>query len=96
MLLSVLIVGLVSVMAGSYDMGILPGITEISEGNTFTAGTLDLNLTDAPFTLANKAPGDNGTEIQILKNLGSLAGELDVNFSAITNTESIGDTEFEQ
>ena len=95
MLLSVLIVGLVSVMAGSATWAYFQD-TEISEGNTFTAGTLDLNLTDAPFTLANKAPGDTGTEIQILRNLGSLPGELDVDFSTITNTESTGNTEFEK
>ena len=94
MLLSVLIIGLVSVMAGSTTWAYFQD-TEVSEGNTFTAGTLDLNLTTAPFTISNKEPGDNGTVTHTIQNIGSLAGELDVNFSAITNTESIGDTEFE-
>lgn len=95
MLLSVLIIGVVGVLAGSATWAYFQD-TEVSEDNTLTAGTLDLTLTNAPFTLTNKQPGDSGTETQTIQNIGSLAGELDVTFSAITNTESTGDTEFEQ
>lgn len=94
MLLSVLIIGVVGVLAGSATWAYFQD-TEVSEDNTLTAGTLDLTLTNAPFTLTNKEPGDLGTETQTIKNIGSLAGELDVTFSVITNTESTGATEFE-
>ncbi|AKB18259.1 MULTISPECIES: TasA family protein [unclassified Methanosarcina] len=95
MLLSVLIIGLVSVITGSSTWAYFQD-TERSDDNTFTAGTLDLNLTNAQFTLSNKEPGDSGTETQTIRNNGSLAGELDVTFSEITNTESTGSTEYEQ
>lgn len=95
MLLSVLIIGLVSVMAGSTTWAYFQD-TELSDDNTLTAGTLDLTLTNAPFTLSDKQPGDSGTETQTIQNIGSLDGELDVTFSAITNTESTGSTEYEQ
>jgi len=95
MLLSVLIIGLVSIMAGSTTWAYFQD-TELSDDNTLTAGTLDLTLTNAPFTLSDKQPGDSGTETQTIQNIGSLDGELDVTFSAITNTESTGSTEYEQ
>jgi predicted ribosomally synthesized peptide with SipW-like signal peptide len=94
MLLSVLIIGVVSLLAGSATWAYFQD-TETSDDNTLTAGTLDLTLTNAPFTLTNKEPGDLGTETQTIQNIGSLAGELDVTFSVITNTESTGATEFE-
>lgn len=93
-LLSVLIIGMVGVMAGSATWAYFQD-TEISEDNTLTAGTLDLTLTNAPFTLNNKQPGDFGTETQTIQNVGSLIGELDVTFSAIANTESEGTTQYE-
>ncbi|AKB35715.1 hypothetical protein MSSAC_1125 [Methanosarcina siciliae C2J] len=94
MLLSVLIIGLVSVMAGSTTWAYFQD-TEISADNTFTAGTLDLSLTNAPFSIGNIEPGDAGAENQTIQNVGSLAGELDIQLGTIANIESDGSTEFE-
>lgn len=86
MLLSVLIIGVVSLLAGSATWAYFQD-TETSDDNNLTAGTLDLTLTNAPFTLTDKEPGDLGTETQTIINEGSIAGELDIAVSAITNTE---------
>ncbi|MFH1890030.1 MAG: TasA family protein [Candidatus Kuenenbacteria bacterium] len=56
---------------------------ETSIGNTFTAGTLDLNLDGADtntvkFTLANLKPGDSGSGTWIVNNVGNLGGFLDL------------------
>lgn len=74
--------------------------TEKSTNNTMVAGTLDLTVdsTDAAVTTVdvfNKAPGDSGVGTTVLKNVGSLEGELEITMSAITNTESTGTTEYE-
>lgn len=75
--------------------------TETSYDNSLTAGTLDLQYNGvsqsgvATFTGTNQAPGDSGNGNKEVSNVGSLQGELDVAFSAITNTESTGGTEFE-
>lgn len=57
--------------------------TETSTGNTFTAGTLDLNLDGVntnvvKFTETNLKPGDSGTNYWTINNVGSLAGFVDV------------------
>jgi predicted ribosomally synthesized peptide with SipW-like signal peptide len=88
MFLGVLIIGVVSLLAGSATWAYFQD-TEVSADNTLTAGTLDLFLDPltAPFTLENKEPGDSAIETQTIINEGSLAGELDIAVSAITNTE---------
>ncbi len=68
---------------------------ETSTGNTFTAGTLDLNLDGGnvnvvKFTLANLKPGDLGNGTWAVANVGSLDGYLDL--EAISVTEAIGAT----
>ena len=65
--------------------------TENSANNSLTAGTLDLNVDggDAAvttFSVTGKAPGDSGNGSTTLASAGNLSGELDVAFSAITNT----------
>ena len=65
--------------------------TETSANNSLTAGTLDLNVDggDAAvttFSVTGKAPGDSGSGSTTLASAGNLSGELDVAFSAITNT----------
>ena len=65
--------------------------TEQSVNNSLTAGTLDLNIDggDVAVTTFNAgavAPGDSGDGGSTLSNTGSMAGELDITFSAITNT----------
>ena len=65
--------------------------TEQSTDDSLCAGTLDLNIdgdNDASntFSVTAVAPGDSGNGSNVLANIGSLSGELDVEFSAITNT----------
>ena len=74
--------------------------TESSANNSLTAGTLDLNVDGGDtavttFSVTGKAPGDSGSGSTTLANAGNLSGELDITFSAITNTPGAGGTEFE-
>lgn len=74
--------------------------TENSNANSIAAGTLDLKIDggDAAvytFQVTNKAPGDSGSGSNILSNAGNLSGELDIAFSAITNTGASGEGEFQ-
>jgi predicted ribosomally synthesized peptide with SipW-like signal peptide len=74
--------------------------TEDSAGNTLAAGTLDLNIDGdneavVTFDVSNKAPGDSGNGSNTLSNVGSLDGELDIQFSEVTNTAGSGSGEFE-
>jgi len=64
--------------------------TETSTNNTMAAGTMDLNINGGniavqTINLTNKAPGDTGKESSILKNVGSLDGELDVAMGMVAN-----------
>lgn len=64
--------------------------TETSVDNTMAAGTMDLNIDDGDdlvttMTLEDKAPGDTGKEVETLKNVGSLDGELDIAMGAVAN-----------
>jgi spore coat-associated protein N len=74
--------------------------TESSTGNTLTAGTLDLKIDGGDiavttFNVSGVAPGDSGSGSSILTNAGSIAGELDITTSAITNTGAAsGSTEY--
>jgi len=74
--------------------------TETSVDNSLTAGTLDLNIDsgDIPvttFTASAVAPGDSGSGSSTLENVGSMVGELDITFSAVTNTPGAGGGEYE-
>lgn len=74
--------------------------TESSTGNTLTAGTLDLNIDGGDiaittFNVSTAAPGDSGSGSSTLTNAGTMAGELDIATSAITNTGAAsGSTEY--
>jgi spore coat-associated protein N len=86
----VLIIGLVGVGTYAYFSD-----TESSTGNTLTAGTLDLNIEGGDiavttFDVSDVAPGDNSTASSTLANVGSLAGELDIATSVVTNTPGAG------
>jgi len=65
--------------------------TENSTDNTFAAGTMDLDINGADvatttIVLANLAPSDSGKDTDtVLKNSGSLDGELDVTMGAVIN-----------
>ncbi len=64
--------------------------TETSTNNTFANGTMDLNINGGniavqTMNLSDKAPGDNGKESSVLKNVGSLTGELDIAMGTVVN-----------
>jgi len=84
----VLVIGLVGAGTMAYFSD-----TETSTGNTFTAGTLDLNVggenpnVSPDFTLGPLAPGDSGTITYTLNNVGNIAGYLDLQNISVTDTE---------
>ena len=74
--------------------------TEQSVNNSLTAGTLDLNIDGGDiavttFSASAVAPDDSGSGSSELSNVGSMDGELDITFSAITNTGGAGGTQYE-
>jgi spore coat-associated protein N len=74
--------------------------TEQSVNNSLTAGTLDLNIDGGnvavtTFSASAVAPGDSGDGGSTLSNVGTMDGELDITFSAITNTGGAGGTQYE-
>jgi len=68
--------------------------TETSTENTFSAGTLNLQVGDSDSTLvkielSNMKPGDTGNAANwLVKNTGSISGKLTVGVGAITNNEN--------
>ena len=66
--------------------------TESVTGNTFAAGSLDLELDNAvslPFNVSNIVPGDTGEGKITLTNVdGSLDGDIDVNISNLVEDEN--------
>ena len=92
---ALLVIGLVGIGTWAYFSD-----TEQSTDNSLTAGTLDLNIDGGDtavtmFSVSDVAPGDSGSGNCTLTNAGSLAGELDIAFSAITNTPGAGGGEYE-
>lgn len=81
-------------------MGSVAGLTaayfsdnETSNGNTYSAGTLDLNVDGGntnvvKFTVANMKPGDQPKGTFTLKNVGTVNGYLDLENVAVTSTEN--------
>jgi len=68
--------------------------TETSTGNTFTAGTLDLNVDGdnvnvVKFTVGNMRPGNQPKGKFILANVGSINGYLDLENITVTGYENI-------
>ncbi|MDD4255014.1 MAG: TasA family protein [Methanofollis sp.] len=65
--------------------------TETSEGNVFTAGTLDLSVNDTnpwsvPLTLGNMTPGQSTSFGSLtLTNVGSLTGDLYMNITGVVD-----------
>lgn len=92
---ALLVIGLVGGVTWAYFSD-----SEQSTNNSLTAGTLDLTVDGVDtavttFSESNKAPGDSGSGSTTLANAGSLAGELDIAFSAITNTPGAGGGQYE-
>jgi predicted ribosomally synthesized peptide with SipW-like signal peptide len=91
-LVSMMVIGLVAALAGA-GLHAYFSDTEKSEGNTFTAGTLDLELSAAQGSVVKldvgpMAPGDSGSNTWIAKNVGSIAGKLSLTVSDITNNDN--------
>jgi len=92
---ALLVIGMVSGGTWAYFSD-----TESSTDNSLTAGTLDLNIDGGniavtTFSETDVAPGDSGSGSSTLANVGSMDGELDIAFSAITNTPGAGGGEYE-
>jgi len=93
-LISAMTIGLVAVMVSAGTIAYFND-TETSEGNTFTAGTLDLKVDgqDDPnvvsVSLSDMKPGDStGYYKWVLKNVGTLSGKLSATFSVIINNDN--------
>ena len=92
-LISLMIIPLVLALMGAGVYALFSD-TEAATGNTFTAGTLNLQVGSADpctdkVTLSNIKPSDANTAATwLVKNLGSLAGSLDITVGAITNNEN--------
>jgi predicted ribosomally synthesized peptide with SipW-like signal peptide len=95
MLLSLLVIGVVSVSAGAGTWAYFSD-TEMSTDNTFTAGTLDLDLSDGTddgtdsetltWVAGNMAPGDVAASATMtVTNVGTLAGNLDISDIDVLN-----------
>ena len=75
--------------------------TETSTGNTFTAGTLNLTVNDkdgenVSFSFSNLKPGDQPKVNYKIKNVGSIAGYLDIeNVSFESNENDLTEPEQE-
>jgi len=99
LLFSFLVLGITSVLAMGATTAYFSD-TEISAGNTFTAGTLDLTVDGGEqvksFTVTDMKPGDKFPRKTFkLKNTGTLAGVPTICLKNVQNIESTGTTEFE-
>lgn len=91
-LLSLMIIALASSVAIGATRAYFSD-TETSIDNTFTAGSLDLNIDGGDtnvvkFTVNNMRPGNQPTGSWILSNVGSLDGYLDLENITVTNNEN--------
>jgi len=92
-LISLMVIGMVCIAIGGGVYALFSD-TETSAANTFTAGTLNLQVGSADpcterITLSGLKPTDTGNAASWLTtNIGSINGTLDVMLSAITNNEN--------
>jgi predicted ribosomally synthesized peptide with SipW-like signal peptide len=66
--------------------------TETSQGNTFSAGTLNLTLDGAnenvvKFTVTDAVPGQSGRGTWTVRNVGSIAGYLDLESISVVDDD---------
>lgn len=94
---ALLTVGAGSAAAGAGTFALFSD-TESSTGNSVTAGTLNLDLTEGSDTtslnVTDAAPGDAGYVVLELTNNGSLAGDIDVLIENVSGSDGT-DSEFE-
>ena len=92
-LISLLVIGTVAMVAGAGTLAYFSD-TETSTGNTFTAGTLNLQVgdadpTDEKISISDLKPGDSGNAADwTVTNTGSITGFLSISISSITNNEN--------
>ena len=92
-LMSILVIGVVAMAAGAGTFAYFSD-TETSEGNTFTAGTLNLKVGDVDSTtekinIPNLKPDDSGNAADwTVQNTGSITGDLSISIPSITNNEN--------
>lgn len=98
MVLSLLIIGTIVSIAGAGTWAYFSD-TEQAAGNTFTAGTLDLQVNGQdgfiPYAAGNLKPGEyRGTPTYTIKNIGSLPGVLSYKvINVSTNENGVTDPE---
>ena len=90
-LLSVLVMALVSAVVGAGTFTYFSDV-ETSSGNIFEVGTLDLEVSSSVIvhiTLSNMKPGDDtGYYKWVLRNVGTLPGNLSATFVIISDNEN--------
>ncbi len=91
-LYSVLSIAALAVLVGGATFAYFSD-TETSNGNTFTAGTLDLlvdgsNNNVVKFNVTNMRPGNQPKASYLLHNNGTLKGYLDLENISVTNNEN--------
>lgn len=91
-LVSMLVIGLIAGLVGAATWAYFSDV-ETSSDNTFTAGTLNLQVGDSDpttvqVTLSNMYPGQSGAYDWALKNTGTIAGSLDITFSNLVDDEN--------
>ncbi|MFC1653666.1 TasA family protein [Patescibacteria group bacterium] len=91
--LSLAMISLVSYAAFNATMALFSD-TETSTGNTFTAGSLDLDVdgnngtNTVKFTVSNMRPGNQPKGTYTLNNVGTLNGYLDLESISVSNNEN--------
>ncbi len=91
-LISLSIIAVVAVIAVGATVAYFSD-TETSNGNTFTAGTLDLNVDGGntnvvKFTVDNMRPGNQPKGTYVLANVGSINGYLDLENVFVSDNEN--------
>ncbi|MEW6426111.1 MAG: TasA family protein [Bacillota bacterium] len=90
--LSMILVVLASALVGGAAFALFTD-QATNEGNTFTAGTVDVNLGGTlPFNVTNMAPGDSATRYVEIRNSGTLDMLFRGYVTATTNTALGGAT----
>ena len=92
-LISLMTIALVGALIGGGVYAYFSDV-ETSTGNVFTAGTLNLKVSDvdplvAHFEVEDTYGGASGEVDWLLKNDGSIAGSLDITFSNIIDAENL-------
>ena len=92
-LMSLLVIGVIGALIGGGAFAAFSD-TETSTSNSFTAGTLDLEVdsenpwASTKISTSSLKPGDSGAVDIALENSGNLSGSLTVNLTSITDAEN--------